>query len=292
MISQKNFSKQKRNAGFGLAIVLLAIVLIGVISAFIAQSFEPSESLEDKEGAKLDASNIVTGGQTFESQVGTYIATNGLKGYQLFAVRATSQVNNLWRPAGGLVPPKVPTNAYVFPACSSGSTNNPTNDSDLGSASGHGDGCAWYLTRVNMGIGKNKLQGPTDQWTGSALTNDLVAYSFPLRLVVCQQINNLLYNVSLDDTPVSMVATTLWGKLAVSDNTKVWAPVIALSGNARTTTNSTEFAQSGIYDTSGGSSVAGLPVIGGEGRTEGCGNGSLGGSGANIYTYYKVVLTQ
>ena len=89
-----------------------------------------------------------------------------------------------------------------------------------------------------------------------------------------------------------MVATTLWGKLAASDNTKVWAPVIALSGNARTTTNSTEFAQSGIYDTSGGSSVAGLPVIGGEGRTEGCGNGSLGGSGANIYTYYKVVLTQ
>jgi hypothetical protein len=248
----------------------------------------------------LGASFLLTTGKGFEVQIASYLSANNLKGYQLYAVMGgtdavRNNVANLWRPRGGLTPPKVATGSYVDTPIvdihGAGATQgacalNPTNDTDT-----NGNGCAWYLTRVNMGLGRNTLP-PSDQWTGSSLTNDLIVYTFPLRLAVCQQTNNLLFAAPLSDAPVPLARVNVWGKLAANDGTNRWAPAVGANSDSRTPTSAPEFLMGGIAGDAAGAATT--PTINGEPRNEFCSNANLGGlaAGTNMYTYVKTVYVQ
>jgi hypothetical protein len=292
-------------AGFAIGLILIVVSLLAIVIGAIALGNRGASSVGKQEEERLGASFLLTTGKGFEVQIASYLSANNLKGYQLYAVMGgtdavRTNVANLWRPRGGLTPPKVVATSYVDTPIvdihGAGATQgacalNPTNDTDT-----NGNGCAWHLSRVNLGIGRNTLDAG-QQWVGSSLTNDLIVYTFPLRLAVCQQTNNLLFAAPLSDAPVPLVRVNVWGKLAANDGTNPWAPLVAATPAAaavdsRTAATSGQFTQGGING-SAGATVAAPPTISGEPRNEFCSNANLGlAAGTNIYTYVKTVYVQ
>jgi hypothetical protein len=289
--------------GFAIGLILIVVSLLAIVIGAIALGNRGASSVGKQEEERLGASFLLTTGKGFEVQIASYVTANNLKGYQLYAVMGgtdavRNNVANLWRPRGGLTPPKVATGSYVDTPIvdihGAGATQgacalNPTNDTDT-----NGNGCAWYLGRVNLGLGRNVLQAG-QQWVGSSLTNDLIVYTFPLRLAVCQQTNNLLFAAPLSDAPTPIVRVIAWGKLAANDGTNRWAPVVpAAAADSRTPTSAGEFSQGGINQPPpGGGLIAGQPIINGEPRNEFCSNANVGlAAGTNMYTYVKTVYVQ
>lgn len=290
--------------GFAIGLILVVVALMAIVIGAIATGNRGATTVGKQEEERLGASFLLTTGKGFEVQIASYVTANNLKGYQLYAVMGgtdavRNNVANLWRPRGGLTPPKVAESSYVDTPIAAihgaGATQgacalNPTYDTDT-----NGNGCAWYLSRVNMGIGRNILDA--GQWTGSALTNDLIVYTFPLRLAVCQQTNNLLFAAPLSGAPVQMQPVTGWRKLAANDGANQWAPVVAATPAAaavdsRNPTNSAQFSSGGIVGPAG-ATVAAPPTISGEPRNEFCANANIGlAAGTNIYTYVKTVFVQ
>jgi hypothetical protein len=286
--------------GFAIGLILVVVALMAIVIGAIALGNRGASSVGKQEEERLGASFLLTTGKGFEVQIASYLSANNLKGYQLYAVMGgtdavRNNVANLWRPRGGLTPPKVATGSYVDTPIvdihGAGATQgacalNPTNDTDT-----NGNGCAWYLSRVNLGIGRNTLDAG-QQWVGSSLTNDLIVYTFPLRLAVCQQTNNLLFAAPLSDAPTPIVRVNGWGKLAANDGTNRWAPVVETTVNSSTGTARAEFSQGGINGPAG-ATVAASPTISGEPRNEFCGNANIGlAAGTDIYTYVKTVFVQ
>ena len=287
--------------GFAIGLILIVVALIAIITGAIAVGNRGASSVGKQEEERLGASFLLTTGKGFEVQIASYVTANNLKGYQLYAVMGgtdavRNNVANLWRPRGGLTPPKVAESSYVDTPIAAihgaGATQgacalNPTYDTD-----NNPNGCAWYLSRINLGIGRNILDAG-QQWTGSALTNDLIVYTFPLRLAVCQQTNNLLFAAPLSDNPVELQRVDFWGKLAANDGTNRWAPTVALlTGNSQNSTSDIEFVHGGIVGPAG-ATVAAPPTISGEPRNEFCGNANIGlAAGTDIYTYVKTVFVQ
>lgn len=291
--------------GFAIGLILVVVALLAIVIGAIATGNRGASTVGKQEEERLGASFLLTTGKGFEVQIASYVTANNLKGYQLYAVMGgadavRNNVANLWRPRGGLTPPKVAETSYEQApiaaihgagAAQGACALNPTYDTD-----NNGNGCAWYLSRVNMGIGRNTLDAG-QQWTGSALTNDLIVYTFPLRLAVCQQTNNLLFAAPLSDAPVQMQPVTGWNKLAANDGANQWAPVVAATPAAaavdsRTPTNSAQFSSGGIVGPAG-ATVAAPPTISGEPRNEFCANANIGlAAGTNIYTYVKTVFVQ
>jgi hypothetical protein len=292
--------------GFAIGLILIVVSLLAIVIGAIALGNRGASSVGKQEEERLGASFLLTTGKGFEVQIASYVTANNLKGYQLYAVMGgtdavRNNVANLWRPRGGLTPPKVAVTSYVDTPIvdihGAGATQgacalNPNNDTDA-----NGNGCAWYLGRVNLGLGRNVLQAG-QQWVGSSLTNDLIVYTFPLRLAVCQQANNLLFAAPLSDAPVQMQPVTGWNKLAANNGTNPWAPLVAATPAAaavdsRTAATSGQFTQGGINGPAG-ATVAASPTISGEPRNEFCGNANIGlaAAGTNIYTYVKTVYVQ
>lgn len=294
--------------GFAIALILIVVALMAIVIGAIATGNRGATTVGKQEEERLGASFLLTTGKGFEVQIASYVTANNLKGYELYAVQragatataaeqaAFTNVANLWRPRGGLTPPKVAETSYeqapIAAIHGAGETRgacalNPTYDTD-----NNGNGCAWYLSRVNLGIGRNTMT-PGDQWTGSSLTNDIIAYTFPLRLAVCQQTNNLLFSAPLSDAPTRIVGVTAWGKLAANNNDNRWAPIVVLPANSQNPTSAIEFSQGGINEPPGGVLIAGQPIINGEPRNEFCGNANFGlADGTDIYTYVKTVFVQ
>jgi hypothetical protein len=287
-------------AGFALGLILIVVALIAIVTGAIALGNRGASSVGKQEEERLGASFLLTTGKGFEVQIASYVTANNLKGYQLYAVMGgtdaavRNNVANLWRPRGGLTPPKVAVTSYVDTPIvdihGAGATQgacalNPTNDTDA-----NGNGCAWYLSRVNMGLGRNTLAAG-QQWTGSSLTNDLIVYTFPLRLAVCQQANNLLFAAPLSDAPTPIVRVNVWGKLAANDGTNQWAPLVGIKTNSTTPTSVGLLATGGINRPVGPVVAAAPPTINGEPRNEFCANAN-GVLPANIYTYVKTVYVQ
>ncbi len=292
--------------GFAIGLILVVVALMAIVIGAIALGNRGASSVGEQEEERLGASFLLTTGKGFEVQIASYLSANNLKGYQLYAVMGgtdavRNNVANLWRPRGGLTPPKVATGSYVDTPIvdihGAGATQgacalNPTNDTDT-----NGNGCAWYLGRVNLGLGRNVLQAG-QQWVGSSLTNDLIVYTFPLRLAVCQQTNNLLFAAPLSDAPTPIVRVSAWSKSAANDGTNRWAPLVAATpaaaaADSRTPTSAPEFSQGGINQPPGGVLIAGQPIISGEPRNEFCSNANLGlAAGTNMYTYVKTVYVQ
>jgi hypothetical protein len=295
--------------GFAIGLILVVVALLAIVIGAIATGNRGASTVGKQEEERLGASFLLTTGKGFEVQIASYVTANNLKGYQLYAVQragataaeqaAFTNVANLWRPRGGLTPPKVAETSYeqapIAAIHGAGATQgacalNPTYDTDT-----NGNGCAWYLSRVNMAIGRNVLQAG-QQWEGSSLTNDLIVYTFPLRVAVCQQTNNLLFAAPLSDAPVPLVHVFWWGKLAANDGTNRWAPVVwatpaAAAVDSRNPTSAVEFSQGGIASTTAG--TAAPPTINGEPRNEFCANANSGlAAGTNIYTYAKTVYVQ
>jgi hypothetical protein len=283
--------------GFAIGLILIVVSLLAIVIGAIALGNRGASSVGKQEEERLGASFLLTTGKGFEVQIASYVTANNLKGYQLYAVMGgtdavRNNVANLWRPRGGLTPPKVAATSYVdtpIAAIHGAATQgacalNPTNDTDT-----NGNGCAWYLTRVNMGIGRNTWAAEST-WGGSSLTNDLIVYTFPLRLAVCQQTNNLLFAAPLSDAPVQLSRVDVWGKLAANDGTNRWAPVVGATSDSRTATSATEYAQGGIAGDAA-TGAAAPPTISGEPRNEFCGNAN-NGLATNIYTYAKIVYVQ
>jgi hypothetical protein len=290
--------------GFAIGLILVVVALLAIVIGAIALGNRGASTVGKQEEERLGASFLLTTGKGFEVQIASYVTANNLKGYQLYAVQragataaaqaAFTNVANLWRPRGGLTPPKVAETSYVdtpIAAIHGAATQgacalNPTYDTDT-----NGNGCAWYLTRVNMGLGRNVAP---DGWGGSARTNDLIVYTFPLRLAVCQQTNSLLFGAALTDAPVEMLNVLWWGKLAANDGTNRWAPVVGAGGNSQTPNSAVEFSQGGINVSA--DRVPGLPVMNGEPRSELCSNAinavNASSVSTNIYTYVKTVFVQ
>lgn len=288
--------------GFALGLILIVVALIAIVTGAIAVGNRGASSVGKQEEERLGASFLLTTGKGFEVQIASYLSANNLKGYQLYAVMGgadavRNNVANLWRPRGGLTPPKVAESSYVDTPIAAihgaGATQgacalNPTYDTDT-----NGNGCAWYLGRVNLGLGRNVT---TNGWLGSSLTNELIVYTFPLRLAVCQQTNNLLFAAPLNDAPLQIARVDVWGKLAANDGTNRWAPTVDATPadaaqDSRTAVVSDQFSQGGIASTTAG--AAAPPTINGEPRNEFCANANGGlAAGTNIYTYVKTVYVQ
>ena len=292
--------------GFAIGLILVVVALLAIVIGAIALGNRGASTVGKQEEERLGASFLLTTGKGFEVQIASYLSANNLKGYQLYAVMGgtdavRNNVANLWRPRGGLTPPKVAESSYVDTPIAAihgaGATQgacalNPTYDTDT-----NGNGCAWYLGRVNMGIGRNVLQAG-QQWTGSSLTNDIIAYTFPLRLAVCQQTNNLLFAAPLSDAPTPIIRVDAWSKSAANDGTNRWAPMVgatppAAAVDSRNPTSDPEFSKGGINEPPGGVLIAGQPIIIGEPRNEFCGNANIDlAAGTDIYTYVKTVFVQ
>lgn len=285
--------------GFAIALILIVVALLAIVIGAIATGNRGASSVGRQEEERLGASFLLTTGKGFEVQIASYVTANNLKGYQLYAVMGgtdavRNNVANLWRPRGGLTPPKIAESSYeqapiaaIHGAATRGACAlNPTYDTD-----NNPNGCAWYLSRVNMAIGRNILRAG-QQWVGSSLTNDLIVYTFPLRLAVCQQTNNLLFAAPLSDAPTQIVQVISWGKLAANNGANQWAPVVTPTTNSQNPTVSGEFAQGGITGPAN-TIVAAPPTISGEPRNEFCANANIRlAAGTNIYTYVKTVFVQ
>jgi hypothetical protein len=285
--------------GFAIGLILVVVALMAIVIGAIATGNRGASSVGKQEEERLGASFLLTTGKGFEVQIASYVTANNLKGYQLYAVMGgtdavRNNVANLWRPRGGLTPPKVAETSYeqapiaaIHGAATQGACAlNPTYDTD-----NNPNGCAWYLARVNLGLGRNVTP---DGWGGSSLTNDLIVYTFPLRQAVCQQTNNLLFAAPLSDAPTQIVRVNAWGKLGANDGTNPWTPMVGAGANSQTPKSAANQHAGGINQPPGGVLIAGQPIISGEPRNEFCGNANfdLVADGTNIYTYVKTVYVQ
>jgi hypothetical protein len=137
----------------------------------------------------------------------------------------------------------------------------------------------WYLTRMNLGLGNN-IEDPANAGVGSAMTNEVVAFTFPLRLSVCQQLNNNLSAADLNADPVAAtLAINAWGKLAPPAAGQQWSSVVNLDQNAGTAA-----ANAGA--------ATFLPVINGSPRQNFCVSSTDVSSTDNRFVYGQTVFIQ
>ena len=278
-----------RHRGFALALVLVVVALIGLIMAVLSRGTTSVSRVEDRDEARLQGSALITSVQTLQTQLSTNLASNGTKGYQLWAARGGTTVRtsiyNLYRPEGGVTPPKFDERFYdsvagVNPCADQSSTNKNNSDTDS-------NGCMWYITRVNFGLGSNLVDAASN---GSAMTNEIYVYTTPLKASICGQINNLLYQSLLSDTTPScgaagniLLQTKLAPPLSLTyANAQKWSSVVELTDNASTQQDG--IIPNTVYDAG---TPCTLPTINGAPRTEFCVRDS-----ANNYQYGKIVLIQ
>jgi hypothetical protein len=263
-------------AGFAIALVLLTIALIAVILGALAASTRNVYNSRGNEKDRGQAASVNATAKSIENQIVSHIGGTGIKGYQLHAIRSgsTAQLNadgNLWRPAGNINPPAVLTDAYEGTACT---TANQNKDNDP-------DGCTWYLTALDMGLGK---PAPT---TGATLAEaEIAVYTFPLKLFYCQQLNHNLLSSSLDQTPSPVFNPMQWNHLIAPTTAN---PRFANLTSIGTTTTTTPAAIA-CSNTACATPLAQPPTINGSPRNEFCGTGNNLGNNLNIYA--KVVLVQ
>jgi type II secretory pathway pseudopilin PulG len=276
-----------RHRGFALALVLVVVALIGLIMAVLSRGTTSVSRVEDRDEARLQGSALITSVQTLQTQLSTNLASNGTKGYQLWAARGGTTVRtsiyNLYRPEGGVTPPKFDERFYdsvagVNPCANQSSTNKNNSDTDS-------NGCMWYITRVNFKLGSNLVDAVPN---GSAMTNEIYVYTTPLKASICGQINNLLYQSLLSDTTPSCAGAGLLTKLApplslTYSGTQKWSSIVDLTANASAPQPGIVVPET-VYDAG---TPCTLPTINGAPRTEFCVRDS-----ANNYQYGKIVLIQ
>jgi hypothetical protein len=102
------------------------------------------------------------------------------------------------------------------------------------------------------------------------MTNEVVAFTFPLRLSVCQQLNNNLSAADLNADPVAAtLAINAWGKLAPPAAGQQWSSVVDLDQNAETAVANTQFVNGTNFAANVGAATF-LPVINGSPRQNFC----------------------
>ena len=233
MITHHQQHQRYQQAGFALALILIVVALIALVVGFMARSTGDAGNLQNKDEARLEANGLIGSASSLQAQFSTYLATTGTKAYQIYAARGgtdavRTNIANLYRPDGAIVPPKFNPRAYdtgvIADTCTAAGNNSDTDS----------NGCMWYLTRMNLGLGNNITEN-AGSTNGSAMTNELVAFTFPLRLSVCQQLNNNLSGEDLNADPVAAtLAINAWGKLAPPAAGQQWSSVVNLDQNAGT----------------------------------------------------------
>jgi type II secretory pathway pseudopilin PulG len=229
MISVQKHPHAEAQAGFALALILIVVALIALVVGFMARSSGDAGNLRNRDEARLEANGLIGSASSLQAQFSTYLATTGTKAYQIYAARGganNANIANLYRPDGAIQPPKFNPRAYdtgaIADTCT-GAGNNSDTDSN---------GCMWYLTRMNLGLGNN-IEDPANAGVGSAMTNEVVAFTFPLRLSVCQQLNNNLSGADLNANPeAATLAINAWGKLAPPAAGQQWSSVVPLDQDA------------------------------------------------------------
>lgn len=287
MIAHHQQHQRHQQAGFALALILIVVALIALVVGFMARSTGDAGNLQNKDEARLEANGLIGSASSLQAQFSTYLATTGTKAYQIYAARGgalQNNIGNLYRPDGAIVPPKFNPRAYDTGAIADTCTGNGNgNNSDTDS-----NGCMWYLTRMNLGLGNNIVDpaNPANN-VGSAMTNEVVAFTFPLRLSVCQQLNNNLSGENLNADPeAATLAINAWGKLAPPVAGQQWSSVVNLTGNASTAFANAQFVNGTNFAANAGAATF-LPVINGSPRQNFCVS-----STDNRFVYGQTVFIQ
>jgi type II secretory pathway pseudopilin PulG len=266
MISVQKHSRADAQAGFALGLILIVVALIALVVGFMARSSGDAGNLQNRDEARLEANGLIGSASSVQAQFSTYLATTGTKAYQIYAARGganNANIANLYRPDGAIQPPKFNPRAYdtgaIADTCTAAGNNSDTDS----------NGCMWYLTRMNLGLGNNIMESATST-NGSAMTNEVVAFTFPLRLSVCQQLNNNLSAADLNADPVAAtLAINAWGKLAPPAAGQQWSSVVDLDQNAETAVANTQFLNGTNFAANVGAATF-LPVINGSPRQNFC----------------------
>ncbi len=270
MIAHHQQHQRHQQAGFALALILIVVALIALVVGFMARSTGDAGNLRNKDEARLEANGLIGSASSLQAQFSTYLATTGTKAYQIYAARGgtdavRTNIANLYRPDGAIVPPKFNPRAYdtgaIADTCTAAGNNSDTDS----------NGCMWYLTRMNLGLGNNIMESTTST-NGSAMTNEVVALTFPLRLSVCQQLNNNLSGADLNADPVAAtLAINAWGKLAPPAAGQQWSSVVNLDQNAGTAPAAAQgqFVNGTNFAANAGAATF-LPVINGSPRQNFC----------------------
>ena len=266
MISVQKHSRADAQAGFALGLILIVVALIALVVGFMARSSGDAGNLQNRDEARLEANGLIGSASSVQAQFSTYLATTGTKAYQIYAARGganNANIANLYRPDGAIQPPKFNPRAYDTDAIAdtcTGAGNNSDTDSN---------GCMWYLTRMNLGLGNNIMESAAST-NGSAMTNEVVAFTFPLRLSVCQQLNNNLSAADLNADPVAAtLAINAWGKLAPPAAGQQWSSVVDLDQNAETAVANPQLVNDTNFAANAGAATF-LPVINGSPRQNFC----------------------
>lgn len=289
MIAHHQQHQRHQQAGFALALILIVVALIALVVGFMARSTGDAGNLQNKNEARLEANGLIGSASSLQAQFSTYLATTGTKAYQIYAARGgtdavRTNIGNLYRPDGAIVPPKFNPRAYdtgaIADTCTAAGNNSDTDS----------NGCMWYLTRMNLGLGNNIVDpaNPANN-VGSAMTNEVVAFTFPLRLSVCQQLNNNLSGENLDANPVAAtLAINAWGKLAPPAAGQQWSSVVNLDQNAGTAPAAAQgqFVNGTNFALNAGAATF-LPVINGSPRQNFCVS-----SADNRFVYGQTVFIQ
>ncbi len=268
MITHHQQHQRHQQAGFALGLILIVVALIALVVGFMARSTGDAGNLQNKDEARLEANGLIGSASSVQAQFSTYLATTGTKAYQIYAARGganNANIANLYRPDGAIQPPKFNPRAYdtdvIADTCTAAGNNSDTDS----------NGCMWYLTRMNLGLGNNIMESAVST-NGSAMTNELVAFTFPLRLSVCQQLNNNLSGEDLNADPVAAtLAINAWGKLAPPAAGQQWSSVVDLDQNAGTAPAAAQgqFVNGTNFAANAGAATF-LPVINGSPRQNFC----------------------
>jgi type II secretory pathway pseudopilin PulG len=268
MISVQKHSRTDAQAGFALGLILIVVALIALVVGFMARSTGDAGNLQNKDEARLEANGLIGSASSVQAQFSTYLATTGTRAHQIYAARGganNANIANLYRPDGAIQPPKFNPRAYdtgaIADTCTAAGNNSDTDR----------NGCMWYLTRMNLGLGNNIMESATST-NGSAMTNEVVAFTFPLRLSVCQQLNNNLSGEDLNANPVAAtLAINAWGKLAPPAAGQQWSSVVNLDQNAGTAPAAAQgqFVNGTNFAANAGAATF-LPVINGSPRQNFC----------------------
>ncbi|MFN5174606.1 MAG: hypothetical protein ACK5GA_06895 [Holosporaceae bacterium] len=295
MITHHQQHQRHQQAGFALALILIVVALIALVVGFMARSTGDAGDLRNKDEARLEANGLIGSASSLQAQFSTYLATTGTKAYQIYAARGgtdavRTNIANLYRPDGAIVPPKFNPRAYdtgaIADTCTAAGNNSDTD----------GNGCMWYLTRMNLGLGNNVVGvDPVlgTELVGSAMTNEVVAFTFPLRLSVCQQLNN---NLNGADLNANLVLATSpggwsingWGKLSPPVLNQRWSSWTTTSGDAAASGMGIEFMNGSIFPANPGAATF-LPVINGSPRQNFC---VVSGSVDGFLVYGQTVFIQ
>jgi hypothetical protein len=280
---------RRRHAGFALAIVLVVVTLIGVVIALLAKGAAGTGNIEGREGARAQGDGLISTAANLREQLGGYIATSGVKPYQLWAARSGTDavyksIYNLYRPEGGILPPKINSRAYAGGCTDQDASNKNNSDTDS-------DGCMWYITRINFKLGENSVSGTN----GSAMTNEIFAYTAPIQSSICSQINSVLFQEALAATFKTCATTAILSKLAppldvTYSGTQQWSSVVDATADAKSPQDGT--IPNTVYDAPSycntSAPPANLPQIAGAGRNEFC----VKASTSTTYMYGKILLVQ